>query len=84
MSTDCCREDAQARHGDRDPTRDHHPDSIETRLGRCDSSTASPFKAQMVADHKATIALFQTEAKSGGDADLKAFATKTCPICRST
>ena len=37
------------------------------------------FKTQMVADHKATIALFETEAKSGGDADLKAFAAKTLP-----
>ena len=37
------------------------------------------FKAQMVADHKATIALFEKEAKSGADADLKAFAAKTLP-----
>jgi putative membrane protein len=42
------------------------------------------FKAQMVADHKATIALFQTEAKSGGDANLKALLPRPCPICRST
>jgi putative membrane protein len=37
------------------------------------------FKAQMVADHKATIALFEQEAKNGKDADLKAFASKTLP-----
>ena len=37
------------------------------------------FKAQMVADHKATISLFEAEAKSGKDAELKAFAAKTLP-----
>ena len=37
------------------------------------------FKAQMVADHKSTIALFQHEATSGSDPDLKAFAAKTLP-----
>ena len=40
------------------------------------------FKAQMVADHKATIALFERESKSGSDPDLKAFATKTLPDLR--
>lgn len=37
------------------------------------------FKAQMIADHKATIALFQDEATKGNDPDLKAFAVKTVP-----
>ena len=37
------------------------------------------FKTQMVKDHKDTIALFQKEADSGSDADLKAFAAKTLP-----
>jgi len=37
------------------------------------------FKAQMVKDHKDTIALFTQESKSGKDADLKAFATATLP-----
>ena len=37
------------------------------------------FKSQMVADHKATIALFKKEASGGKDADLKAFAVKTLP-----
>lgn len=33
----------------------------------------------MVKDHKTDIALFQKEARSGKDADLKAFAGKTLP-----
>ena len=37
------------------------------------------YMKQMIADHKETIALFQKESKSGSDADLKAFATKTMP-----
>ena len=37
------------------------------------------YRTQMIADHKTTIALFQKEAKSGKNADLKAFAVKTLP-----
>jgi putative membrane protein len=37
------------------------------------------FATKMVADHKKTIALFQTEADSGKDPELKAFATDTLP-----
>ena len=34
---------------------------------------------QMVSDHKATVSLFEKEAKSGKDADLQAWAGKTLP-----
>lgn len=34
---------------------------------------------QMVLDHQRTIALFRTESRSGRDAELKDFATKTLP-----
>jgi putative membrane protein len=34
---------------------------------------------QMVKDHQKTIAAFQTETKSGTDADVKSFANKTLP-----
>jgi len=37
---------------------------------------------QMLDDHKKTIALFQTEAKSGKDPDVKAFAEKTLPTLK--
>jgi len=33
----------------------------------------------MVADHKEDVAEFQKQAKSGGDADIKGFASKTLP-----
>ena len=37
------------------------------------------YMTHMVADHKAGVALFQREAKSGKDAETKAFAEKTLP-----
>jgi putative membrane protein len=38
------------------------------------------FKTRMVADHKKVVTLFEKEAKSGDDPELKAFASKTLPI----
>ena len=40
------------------------------------------YMAMMLDDHKKTIALFQKEAASGKDPDLKAFATKTLPTLK--
>jgi putative membrane protein len=40
------------------------------------------YMADMLADHKEDIALFQTESLSGQDADVKAFAGKTLPTLR--
>lgn len=37
------------------------------------------YAEQMVKDHQEAVALFQSEASSGGDADLKSFAQKTLP-----
>ena len=37
------------------------------------------YAAQAVKDHEAAVSLFQEEASSGSDADLKAFAAKTLP-----
>jgi putative membrane protein len=37
------------------------------------------YAKQMVSDHEEAVALFQKEASSGSDADLKAFAQKTLP-----
>ena len=37
------------------------------------------YMAEMQKDHKETIALFERESRSGKDADLKGFATKTLP-----
>jgi putative membrane protein len=38
------------------------------------------YVAGMVADHKKTLALMQSEAQSGTDPELKAFAAKTAPV----
>jgi putative membrane protein len=37
---------------------------------------------KMVADHKATVDLFESESKNSKDADLKAFADKTLPTIK--
>jgi putative membrane protein len=37
------------------------------------------YMQHMVGDHKSTVAMFQAEAKSGKDADVKGFAGKTLP-----
>lgn len=37
------------------------------------------YMKQMVADHKATVELFEKQAKSGKDADLQGWAGKTLP-----
>jgi putative membrane protein len=41
------------------------------------------FASKMVADHEKTIRLFETEAKSGKDTDLKAFAQETLPTLKN-
>ena len=41
------------------------------------------YMAMMVADHKSTIALFDTEAKNGKDAAAKEWATNTLPTLRA-
>lgn len=40
------------------------------------------YQSQMVSDHKDTISLFEKQAKSGEDAELKAFASKTLPALK--
>jgi putative membrane protein len=40
------------------------------------------YASHMVEDHQAAIALFEDEAKSGQDANLKAFASATLPTLR--
>jgi putative membrane protein len=41
------------------------------------------FAKQMVEDHEKTIALFEKEAGSGNDADVKNWASKTLPTLRA-
>ncbi len=41
------------------------------------------FNQEMVKDHKKDVALFQSEANKGMDAELKAFASKTLPTLKA-
>jgi putative membrane protein len=41
------------------------------------------YVAAMIEGHKKTLALMQSEAASGKDADLKAFAAKTAPVVQT-
>ncbi len=51
------------------------------QLARTHGSRAAvrDYGLRMVNDHTATLALFQNEAASGGDPDVKAFAARTVP-----
>lgn len=40
------------------------------------------YLAMMVRDHQTDIALFEKQVKSGSDADLKAYASKTLPVLK--
>ena len=52
-------------------------------LGRMSGETFDRgYARQMVADHRTTIALFEREARSGRDAELKSFAGRTLPALR--
>jgi putative membrane protein len=51
-------------------------DKLKSEKG-ADFDTA--YAAQAVKDHEAAVSLFQQEASSGSDPDLKAFAAKTLP-----
>ena len=59
------------------------PPMHKTDIDRLSKMTGASFDRAyiegMVADHEKTVALFQTEAKSGADADIKAWAAKTLP-----
>ena len=59
-----------------DPAHKAAEKKLEAKSG---AAFDQAFKAQMVADHKATITLFEREAKNGSDSDLRAFAAKTLP-----
>lgn len=57
-----------------------------TAVGKLESLSGSEFDKQyskmMVKDHTADITAFQTEAKKGVDADVKAYAEQTLPALR--
>ena len=61
------------------------PSDAKTRKleGMSGAGFDKAYMAMMLTDHKKTIALFQKEANSGKDADLKAFASKTLPTLKS-
>jgi len=54
--------------------------AVKTRLSNLKGKAFdSAYVSQMLAGHREAVALFQREAKSGKDADVKAFAEKTLP-----
>ncbi len=61
---------------------DKHKKAEAALAGKSGANFDRAFKAQMIADHKATIALFEDEANKGSDPELKAFAAKTLPDLR--
>jgi putative membrane protein len=58
------------------PAQQKTADRLARRSG---AAFDTSFLNQMALDHKQTIALFRRESRSGGDPELKAFATKTLP-----
>ena len=61
-----------------------HQKAMASLQAKSGASFDKAFKTQMVADHKATIALFQREASSGTDADLKGLRPRRCLTCTTT
>jgi len=60
-----------------------HKSSMDELKGLSGAEFDKAYVAAQLADHEKTVKLFQTEAQSGTDADIKAFATKTLPTLQS-
>ena len=56
-----------------------HVDMMKSMKGK---NFDSHYASMMVGDHKTTVDLFEKEANSGSDADLKAWAAKTLPTLK--
>ena len=56
-----------------------HKSDIDKLSKQSGADFDKAFMKQMVADHKTTVSLFEKEAKSGKDGDLKQFASTTLP-----
>jgi putative membrane protein len=60
------------------PSSKHQKDMA--KLGRASGAAFDrDYARHMVTDHKKAVALFEKQARSGSDADVKAFAAKTLP-----
>ena len=59
-----------------------HQKAVQKLSSMTGASFDKAYMTQMVADHKKTISLFEKEANSGKDADVKAFAAKTLPTLK--
>jgi putative membrane protein len=60
-----------------------HKSTMTELQGLSGAAFDKAYIAGQLADHEKTVKLFQTEAQSGTDADIKAFATKNLPTLQS-
>jgi len=56
-----------------------HKSDVDKLSEKSGADFDKAFMKQMVSDHKSTVSLFEKEAKSGKDGDLKSFAGNTLP-----
>jgi putative membrane protein len=60
-----------------------HRGALDKLNGMSGTDFDKAYMKQMVKDHEAAVKLFQRQADRGGDADVKAFATKTLPTLQN-
>jgi putative membrane protein len=64
--------------------KSHPPDPVHTKLsGMSGAAFDKEFVNQAIMDHQKDIAAFEKESKSGADAQVRDFATKTLPTLRA-
>ena len=60
----------------------HHKEMVDSLSKLSGAEFDRQYMSEMVKDHAKDVEAFDTEAKSGADADVKAWAAKTVPTLR--